>query len=80
MYFIFAALGTTVAVFDAPIRLNGITIDDARGSWQTLIAPILSHFKSQALRQAYKVLGSIDLIGYSQALRFCFDVCETELH
>ncbi len=52
-----------MAVHDAPIRINGITIEDARGSWQTLIAPILQHFQSQALRQAYKVIGSIDILG-----------------
>ena len=57
------ALGTSVAIADAPVRINGIAVDDARGSWQTLIDPIMQHFKSQALRQAYKVLGSIDLLG-----------------
>jgi vacuolar protein sorting-associated protein 13A/C len=55
-----AAIGS---VENIPIRLNGILIEDLFGPKQALVEPILSHYKMQAVRQAYKIFGSLGIIG-----------------
>jgi len=52
----------------APIRLNSLTIENAFGNQATLLAPIIAHYKSQGLSQAYKIIGSIEILGDPVAL------------
>jgi len=48
---------------DAPLRLNALTVENAYGDSATLLAPILAHYTSQGLGQAYKLVGSIAILG-----------------
>jgi hypothetical protein len=57
------AAGTAIDIDEAPIRLNSLTIEDAYGNSSTLLVPIIKHYTSQVIREAYKVLGSLEILG-----------------
>jgi len=57
------AAGTAIDIDEAPLRLNALTIEDAYGSTSTLLNPIIKHYTSQVIREAYKVLGSLEILG-----------------
>ncbi len=48
---------------EAPLRLSQLTIENAFGSPSTLVTPIMQHYQREGLREAYKVVGSIELLG-----------------
>jgi len=51
------------SVDNAPIRLNGVVIDNASGTPETLIRPIIQHYTSQGLKELFKILGSVEFLG-----------------
>jgi len=57
------AAGTAIDIDEAPVRLNALTIEDAYGNTSTLLTPIMKHYTSQVIREAYKVLGSLEILG-----------------
>ncbi|KMS65405.1 hypothetical protein BVRB_036320, partial [Beta vulgaris subsp. vulgaris] len=58
------AAGVTLSsIKEAPIRIDSLEISDVFGSWQTLLDPIKKHYLIQILQQAYKILGSLSVLG-----------------
>ncbi len=56
-------MGTAIDIDEAPLRLNPLTISEAYGSTATLVTPIVQHYTSQGIREAYKILGSLEILG-----------------
>lgn len=57
-------LGFTIGSFEkAPIRLNALTLRHAYGSMTDIQQPLQKHYMQQGIREAYKVLGSLDFVG-----------------
>ncbi|ETO36264.1 vacuolar protein sorting-associated protein 13 family protein [Reticulomyxa filosa] len=50
-------------VENVPMRLNSLLIEDAFGDKETLIDPIISHYRQQGLRECFKLVGSLNLLG-----------------
>jgi VPS13, central RBG modules/Vacuolar-sorting-associated 13 protein, DH-like domain/VPS13-like, N-terminal/Vacuolar-sorting associated protein 13, adaptor binding domain/Vacuolar sorting-associated protein 13, extended-chorein/C2 domain/ATG2/VPS13, C terminal domain len=46
-----------------PLELGPLTITDAFGDYTTLLQPILEHYQHTAITQAYKVFGSLEILG-----------------
>eukprot|EP00468_Gymnochlora_sp_CCMP2014_P003427 CAMPEP_0167746448 /NCGR_PEP_ID=MMETSP0110_2-20121227/3718_1 /TAXON_ID=629695 /ORGANISM="Gymnochlora sp., Strain CCMP2014" /LENGTH=3805 /DNA_ID=CAMNT_0007631213 /DNA_START=35 /DNA_END=11452 /DNA_ORIENTATION=- len=57
------AAGTAIDIDEAPLRLNALTIEDAYGNTSTLLTPIIKHYRNQFIREAYKILGSLEILG-----------------
>jgi len=58
------AMGATLAnVENASLKLNALVLHNSLSTPQTVLGRILGHYKSQARRQAYLILGSVDLLG-----------------
>ena len=67
--FVLNAMGATLAnVENAPLRLNALVLHNSLSSRETVMERILAHYRSQALRQAYLILGSVDLLGDPRGL------------
>ncbi|ETO24375.1 vacuolar protein sorting-associated protein 13 family protein, partial [Reticulomyxa filosa] len=47
----------------APMRFNSFSVENAYGGTETLINPIVSHYRQQALREGFKLFGSLNLLG-----------------
>ncbi len=47
----------------APLRFNGKIIANARGDTSSLIWPIVQHYIRQGIKEAYKVVGSVEFLG-----------------
>jgi hypothetical protein len=47
----------------APLRINSLLLERAFGNVSLFIAALSSHFIAQGVKQAYKLLGSIDILG-----------------
>ena len=57
-------LGATLTrIENAPLRLNGIVLRHAYETADTLVGSIAAQYKFDALRQAYVILGSSELLG-----------------
>lgn len=56
-------LGFTIVSFEAPLRLNALTLRHAFGSMSDIQQPLQKHYMQQGLREAYKVIGSFDILG-----------------
>jgi vacuolar protein sorting-associated protein 13A/C len=52
-----------INVDNAPIRLNGVELQNQLFTKQVLANTLLLHFKNQALQEIYKVVGSADMFG-----------------
>lgn len=48
---------------DAPIAFNAVVLEDLHTTAEDLINKLISKYRSEALRQVHKVLGSADFIG-----------------
>jgi len=55
-----AVLGSLESI---PLRLRSFVIEQYRGPAGTLIHDLADHYTRQALRETYKVLGSLDILG-----------------
>ncbi len=63
------SMGATLAnVENAPLRLNALVLHNVLTTRETIMDRILGHYRSQALRQAYLILGSVDLLGDPRGL------------
>lgn len=57
-------LGFTLVSFEnAPIRLNALTLRHAFGAMTDIQQPLQKHYMQQGIREAYKVIGSFDILG-----------------
>jgi len=52
-----------INVDNAPIRVNGVELQNQLFTTQVLANTLLLHFKNQALQEIYKVVGSADMFG-----------------
>jgi hypothetical protein len=58
------AIGTSLAkVANAPFHLKSISIGHSFIQPDALASRLVSHYQSEALRQAYVILGSVDVLG-----------------
>lgn len=58
------AIGTSLTkIANAPFNLKEITISHSFVQPDALVAHLASHYQSEALRQAYVILGSVDVLG-----------------
>ncbi|GBG24825.1 Vacuolar protein sorting-associated protein 13A [Hondaea fermentalgiana] len=63
------AMGASLANVDnAPLRLNALVLQNSLSTPETILGRIFAHYRSQALRQAYLILGSVDLLGDPRGL------------
>jgi len=63
------AMGASLAnVENAPLRLNALLVQNSLSTTKTVLERIFAHYRSQALRQAYLILGSVDLLGDPRGL------------
>eukprot|EP01083_Nonionella_stella_P243770 849119_1 len=58
-----AAVVAIGKIDSAPINLNALVVENATGTAESLITPIITHYTYQGMRQWYRVMGSIDMIG-----------------
>jgi vacuolar protein sorting-associated protein 13A/C len=54
---------TLINCYEAPLRLNALTLRHAFGSMTDIQQPLQKHYMQQGLREAYKVIGSFDVLG-----------------
>merc|ERR1712000_781872 len=47
----------------APLRLNGLILENPMGTQEELISRITKHYTLQVMAQTYKILGPIDILG-----------------
>jgi vacuolar protein sorting-associated protein 13A/C len=58
------ALGVVITnIEDAPIRLDGIVINDCIDSLQGINTKLITHYKGSVMKQLYKIFGSLNIIG-----------------
>nr|CCA24056.1 vacuolar protein sortingassociated protein putative [Albugo laibachii Nc14] len=58
------AIGTSLTkIANAPLRFSELRIDHSFVQSNTLASRLASHYHSEALRQAYIILGSVDVLG-----------------
>ncbi|DBA04983.1 TPA: hypothetical protein N0F65_006985, partial [Lagenidium giganteum] len=58
------AIGTSLTkIANAPFKLKSLEISHSFVQPDALAARLLSHYQSEALRQAYVILGSVDVLG-----------------
>lgn len=61
---IFTSLGVALSnIDDAPIKLNGIRLDNCLDTVNGITAKLTSHYKQAAITEIFKVLGSLNIIG-----------------
>eukprot|EP01012_Entosiphon_sulcatum_P033873 TRINITY_DN428_c0_g1_i2.p1 TRINITY_DN428_c0_g1~~TRINITY_DN428_c0_g1_i2.p1 ORF type:complete len:2501 (+),score=328.37 TRINITY_DN428_c0_g1_i2:171-7673(+) len=59
-----STVGMAVANIDnAPLKFNALILDNPFGTQQELIGEIRKHYVRQGLMEAYKVLGSVQMLG-----------------
>jgi len=57
-------IGATLGSLDsAPLNFQALVIEDFKGPSSALILDIISHYQNQVFREAYKVIGSLDILG-----------------
>lgn len=55
---------STVASLDsAPLRFNALLLESTFVSRATLVASVAAHYRAQIISEAYKVVGSADVLG-----------------
>jgi vacuolar protein sorting-associated protein 13A/C len=57
------ARSALASIDSAPIKLNSMLVKDAYGDVATLLQPIIRFYVGQGIREAYKVLFSIEILG-----------------
>jgi hypothetical protein len=58
------AIGTSLSkIANAPFSLNALHIHNSFVQPDALATRLVSHYQSEALRQAYVILGSVDVLG-----------------
>lgn len=61
---IFSAIGVALGHIDnAPIKLNGIKLNACFDTMNGIVGKLVQHYKSQAITEALKALGSLNIIG-----------------
>ncbi|CAM9365106.1 unnamed protein product [Discosporangium mesarthrocarpum] len=61
---ILRAMGATLSnIENAPLQLNALVLSHTFASPEELVVQLVAHYKGQALRQAYKIVGSSELLG-----------------
>jgi hypothetical protein len=56
-------LDLTSSITDAPIKLNGMTVDHLFKTWGEVSSILQDHYLNSALGQLYRIVGSLDLVG-----------------
>jgi vacuolar protein sorting-associated protein 13A/C len=58
------ALGVAFSnIDDAPIKLNGIKLENCFDSTAGITSKLITHYKTQGTREVFKILGSVDILG-----------------
>ena len=66
---VLSIVGTAMgSIKGAPIRLNGRTFEHVRGSVPVILGSLAHHYKSEAVGEAYKVVGSFEFLGNPVAM------------
>jgi Vacuolar-sorting-associated 13 protein C-terminal len=64
LFLLVKAMGATLAnIENAPLHMRQVSIRDKLASPQQLVALLIGHYTRQALGQAYKIVGSAELLG-----------------
>jgi Vacuolar-sorting-associated 13 protein C-terminal len=64
LFLLIKAMGATLAnIENAPLHMRQVSIRDKLASPQQLVALLIGHYTRQALGQAYKIVGSAELLG-----------------
>jgi hypothetical protein len=64
LFLLLKAMGATLAnIENAPLHMRAVSIRDKLASPQQLVALLIGHYTRQALGQAYKIVGSAELLG-----------------
>lgn len=56
-------LDLTSSITDAPIKLNGMTVNHLFKTWGEVSSILQDHYLNSALGQLYRIVGSLDLVG-----------------
>lgn len=58
------ALGVVITnIEDAPIVLDGISLNDCNDTMQGINSKLMAHYKSSVVSQLYKIFGSLNILG-----------------
>lgn len=60
---VFTALGVALSDINPLIKLNGIKLTNCFESVSGIVSKLTTHFKDQAIREALKAFGSLNIIG-----------------
>lgn len=64
LMYVLGSVGALAGCIDrAPLRFSGKTFENAYGDVNTLIWPVINHYISQGILEAYKLFGSVEVLG-----------------